>query len=235
MEIQSLFKLLMVYLAIYFMLKVFFALSEREKKPKDKPQKIKKESSTTVKQDLISKKQLQKEQQKQEKKQALAHSAVMFKYESLEDNPIDKYLAESKQYAHMEKTRLAREELLQNNNPHASNENITNDWFFNNSALGIDEGREFNDHPRERAHSPMPTRFNHPFLSDFANKNFTNNQRQNSPLTFKNASFKQNKYINDLLKDMENSSAQPISSEFKKLPRDMQIFIITKLINKEFK
>lgn len=217
MEIKFLFQLLIIHLIILAILKVFFALSERPKS-KEKPAKAPKPAKhKEVKQDLISKKQLQVD----DKHYATQSNLVMFNANAEEESSIDKYLKETKKIAKLEQDRIEKEEQLKNvDNPlHQIDDN--NIWLQDELEFGV-------------APKSMPDSYNavspppRSFVSEFANSNFT------APKN--NESYDYHK-INTLLNDIEkgNEAPIPLSDNFKSLTREMQIFVITKLINKTFK
>lgn len=214
MDLQPLYYLLSAYLILLFILKIFFALSGSSKK-KEKPAKAKKaDKRKTVKQNLISKKAALEE----DKKLAAQQSNIVKFNPNLnfseEESSIDKYLKESKKIARMEKERQAREELLKNADNPLKNINANNNWPFDDLDIS-EKANVYN------IGSPQPRR-DHPFLSGVNFDNKINDDYEK---------------VSHLLDDIENGNTPPlpIAESFKSLTRDMQVYIITKLINNTFK
>jgi len=211
--IQTLFYLLFIYLIILVILKMFFAFLERPKKSKEKSAKrTKTNKQKDVKQKLINKKSALIE----DKRLASQSNIVMFnpKQNFEEESSIDKYLHESKKFARMEKERIAREEFLKKaNNPLKNNR--TSNWSLDEYEIG--EPSKANTYTNASA---LPQR-DHPFLSSVVNDKPKYDYEK----------------VGHLLNDIENgnTSPLPLADSFKALTRDMQIYIITKLINNSFK
>lgn len=250
------FGILIVYLILFLFAKIIFALfggSKKEKKKKSKPPKTPFSDKEEVKQDLISLEQLEAEKQQVEEQRFILlddelPAEMRFNPETfdkkeeiikIESETVSKYLDETKDNERKELLRRRREEFLKElNNPLSKYERPRIDNSQDDlSSMILKEGvggfsQDASSFERKRQERMNVARENLRRMRELEGDSF--NRRA---ISSRNKKWDYDE-VGSLVDEMEEKRIRneiSLKEEFNSLSRDMKIFVLTKMINSNFK
>jgi len=253
------FTLLIIYLILFLFAKIIFALfggSKKEKKgKKGKPPKTPFSDKKEVQQDLISLEQLAEEEKREAEDNFILFSQdlpeeMRFHPESFNqkeeqvlaetDTTINKYLDETKDNTRKDLLRRRREEFLKEmNNPLSryerpkvdNSQDDLSSMILKDGNNGFVQGdpRSYEKYRQERM--------------NIARENLRRMRELEGEDRVRRTSISRNKKwdygeVEELLDEMEAKKGRnelTLKEEFNNLSRDMKIFVLTKMINSDFK